>query len=73
MDHSIAYVAIALCLVAIAAGLNYARLGFTRKRRDYRMSQALRRGLELPDGVQLRCGPRVIQWQSCETGSMRLS
>ena len=66
MDHSIAYVAIALCLVAIAAG-------FTRKRRDYRMSQALRRGLELPDGVQLRCGPRVIQWQSCETGSMRLS
>jgi len=71
MDHST--IASALCLLAIAAGLNAARGEFARKRREYRMAQALRHGLRWVDGIEVGSPARVIQWQTCETTSVRFS
>jgi hypothetical protein len=71
MDHSMTvYFVTALCLLTIAAGLNMARREFNKKRRDYRMNQALRRGLMESEGLeQIRNRSRVIEWQSCESAS----
>lgn len=52
--------------------LDWARRKVTTKRKDYRMGQALRRGLANPDGVQMQSLP-VVQWQSCESTSAQWS
>jgi hypothetical protein len=73
MDHSMTvFLVSGFCTVLIAAGLNFVRREFSKQRRDYRMGQALRRGLLQADGIQTR-GVRVVQWQSCETTSIRCS
>ena len=55
-------------LLGAGVGLNWARRELNKKRTDYRMSQALRRGLANPDGERPR-GLRVLQWQSCESSA----
>jgi hypothetical protein len=59
-------------LLGAGVGLGWARRELTKKRNDYRMSQALRRGLANPDGVRPR-RLQVIQWQSCESTSAHCS
>jgi hypothetical protein len=74
MDHTITvYFVFALCMLTIAAGLNFVRRELLRKRRDNRMAQALRRGLLESQGIQMHRRARVIQWQPCETNSARCS
>jgi len=51
-------------------GLSWAHRELTKKRKDSRMGQALRRGLENPEGVRTRAVP-VVQWQACESTSAR--
>jgi predicted lysophospholipase L1 biosynthesis ABC-type transport system permease subunit len=73
MEHSITLLLISATAMLLAAvGLTWARREFTRKRKDYRMSQALRRGLANPDGIRPR-GLQVVQWQSCESTSVHFS
>jgi len=73
MEHLIALLLVAATVMLMASvGLNWAHRELTRKRKDYRMSQALRRGLANPDGVRPH-GLRVVQWQPCETTSARCS
>lgn len=51
----------------LAGGVTFGwmRREVMKKRNDYRMGQALRRGLANPDGMQQRA-LQVVQWQSCE-------
>jgi hypothetical protein len=70
MDRSILIVATALAILVVITILEYARREFTKKRREYRLNQALRRGLNQADYQR---GPRVVQWQACEPTSARLS
>ena len=70
MDRSIIFVAAALAVVVVITVLEYARREFNKKRRDHRMSQALRRGLTQ---TTVQRTPRVVNWQSCETTSVRCS
>jgi hypothetical protein len=73
MEHSIALLLVSsTVMLMVSVGLGWARREFTKKRNDYRMSQALRRGLANPNGVWPR-GLQVVQWQSCETSSVRCS
>jgi hypothetical protein len=69
MEHSIEILTVSSFLVLIVGtGLDFARRGFTKKRNDYRMGRALRRGLANTDGLPAQ-GARVLEWQSCETSS----
>ena len=57
--------------VAVLAGgvaLDWIGRKLTKKRNDYRMGQALRRGLANPEGMRPRT-LQVLQWQSCESNS----
>ena len=72
MNQSITYIAATLFVLIVAAGLDHARRELLKKRRDYRMGQALRRGL-LQSDVPFRNTARVLPWQSCETTSAHLS
>jgi len=65
-------IASALGLLVTAAALNIARREFSKKRREHRMGQALRRGLLEPDGIHNRQA-RMVQWQACETTTARFS
>jgi hypothetical protein len=58
--------------MAAGFGLGWARREFAKKRLDYRMGQALRRGIANPDGVRMNAVP-VVQWQTCESTSARWS
>jgi hypothetical protein len=73
MEHSITIPMVSAFLVlALAMALNFAHREFTKKRRDYRMSQALRRGLaqsDTDDRMPAR-PPQMLQWQSCENTSL---
>ena len=74
MDHStIVFLVSAACLLVIAAGLNSARREYARKRREYRMAQALRHGLRRAQGMEVGSAARLIEWQSCEIPSVRFS
>jgi len=74
MDHStIVFFVSALCVLAIAAGLNAARREFARKRRRNRMARALRLGVQQAEGIAVAGRARVIEWQAFETASGRLS
>lgn len=73
MEHII--VGMLICsagLLTSAITLHWARRQFTKKRNDYRMGQALRRGLTASDGVG-RAAVQVVQWQSCESTSTHWS
>ena len=59
-------------LLGAGIGLGWAHRELLKKRADYRMGQALRRGLANPDGVRTRVAP-VVQWQTCESTSARWS
>jgi hypothetical protein len=68
MDHSTsAFFVLALCLLAIAAGLNAARRELAKKRRQHRMAQALRQGLLRAEGIPPRNRTRLVRWQAGET------
>ena len=70
MEHSVMVLMVAAFLVlAVAAGLDFGRRQFTRKRNDYRMGQALRRGFSQPGGPWTQ-SPQVVEWQSCENTSV---
>jgi hypothetical protein len=74
MDHStIVFFVSASCLLVIATGLNSARREFARKRREYRMAQALRHGLRQAQGIEAGSPARAIEWQSSEIPSVRFS
>jgi hypothetical protein len=53
-------------------GVDWARRELTKKRKSYRMGQALRRGIANPDGIRARILP-VVKWQACESISARWS
>jgi hypothetical protein len=55
-------------MLAGGVGFEWMRREITRKRNEARMTQALRRGLANPDGVQARPLP-VLQWHSCESSA----
>ena len=59
-------------LLGAGVGLGWAHRELNKKRNDYRMGQALRRGLANPDGVRARVMP-VVKWQTCESTSARCS
>ena len=63
MNYTIAYLAAALAMLVAAVGFDYARRQFNQKRREYRMSMALRRGLTHAD-QPLRTAARVLPTQS---------
>jgi hypothetical protein len=73
MEHLIT-ISLVLATVSLAAGvgLDWMRREVTKKRNDYRMGQALRRGLANPEGMRPR-GLQVVQWQSCESTSAQWS
>ncbi len=58
--------------LVVGIGFGWAQRKLMQKRNDYRMGQALRRGLVNPDGVRSRVAP-VVQWQECESTSARCS
>jgi hypothetical protein len=61
MEHlMVVFVVGGTLILSLAVGLDYSRRELIKKRKDYRMRQALRRGLAQPDGGQLRNGPRVL-------------
>jgi hypothetical protein len=62
----------AIGLLATGIGLNWAQRELTRKKKDHRMGQALRRGLGNPAVARTRMAP-VVKWQECESTSARLS
>jgi hypothetical protein len=59
-------------LIVTGAWLGWAHRQVIRKRKDYRMGQALRRGLANPEGIRNR-PLQVVQWQTCESTSARWS
>jgi hypothetical protein len=59
-------------LLAAGIGVDWMRREVTKKRNDYRMGQALRRGLANPEGMQSH-DLQVVQWQSCESTSSHCS
>jgi hypothetical protein len=59
-------------LIGTGVGLGWVRREVRKKRNDYRMGQALRRGLANPDGIRRR-PYQVVQWQTCESTSARWS
>jgi hypothetical protein len=59
-------------LLGAGVGLGWARRELTKKRKDYRMGQALRRGIANPDGIRT-CIMPVVKWQACESTSARCS
>jgi hypothetical protein len=64
MEHLVTILLIGCTLIlALAVGLDYSRRELVKKRQEYRMRQALRRGLAQPDSAQLRNGPRVLSQQ----------
>ena len=69
MEHSlIAMVVTGFVLLVAGTALDHVRREFARKRNDYRMGQALRRGLSQPGGPW-SAAPQVVEWQSCESTS----
>jgi len=73
MEHLIAISLVSSTALLLAGvGLGWMRRELTKKRRDHRMSQALRRGLANPEGMRPR-GLQVVQWQSCESTSAQWS
>jgi hypothetical protein len=44
----------------------WAQREVVRRRNEFRMAQALRRGLANPDGIRQRPA-QVLQWQACES------
>jgi hypothetical protein len=72
MEHLItASVISGVVVMAAGVGFSWMHRGVIRKRNDYRIGQALRRGMANPEGV--RPIIRVVQWQSCESTSARWS
>lgn len=73
MERSIMILTVSSFLVlALAMALDFAHREFTKKRKDYRMGQALRRGLaqsDTDDRTPAR-PPQMLQWQSCENTSL---
>jgi hypothetical protein len=66
MEHfMIIAIASASTLLGAGFGLDRMRHQITRRRNEYRMSQALRRGLSNPDGIRPTRALPVLQWQSC--------
>jgi len=64
MEHSLTILVVGCTLILVMfVGLDYSRRELVRKRQEYRMRQALRRGLAQPDTAQLRNGPRVLSQQ----------
>ena len=64
MEHSLTILVVGCTLILVMfVGLDYSRRELVRKRQEYRMRQALRRGLAQPDAAQLRNGPRVLSQQ----------
>ena len=61
----------AVAVSAAGVGASWAHREVERKRRNYRMNQALRRGLANPEGV--RRPLQVVQWQSCGSTSAHCS
>jgi len=61
MERTIIFLAALVTFAIVLSVLEYSRREFNKKRREYRMSQALRRGLSQ---TEIQRGPRVIQWQS---------
>jgi hypothetical protein len=59
-------------LMGAGVGLGWVRREVTKKPNDYRIGQALRRGLANPDGIRIRTLP-MVQWQTCESTSARWS
>jgi hypothetical protein len=78
MEHSITILMVSAFLVlAVAMTLDFAHREFTKKRKEYRMGQALRRGLAQSDLAQSDTDdrtparpPQMLQWQSCENTSL---
>ncbi len=69
MEHlmTISIVSVSAVL-AVGIGLDWMRREVAKKRSESRISQALRRGLANPDGVQSNSLP-VLQWHACETSA----
>jgi hypothetical protein len=57
-------------LLAGGVWMSWAQRKLAQKRNDYRMSQALRRGLTNPEEIRAR-GLQMLQWQSCESTSVQ--
>jgi hypothetical protein len=73
MEHLITISVVFVTVLLLGGiGLDWARRKVTEKRNDYRIGQALRRGLANPDGVRTR-SLQVVQWQSCESTSAQSS
>ncbi|HEX3743518.1 MAG TPA: hypothetical protein VHW09_06300 [Bryobacteraceae bacterium] len=71
MEHIVTIALIAAsALLGAGVGLDWVFRGLNKKRNDYRMGQALRRGLANPDGVR-NSRIRIVQWQACESTSAR--
>jgi hypothetical protein len=58
-------------LLAAGIGVDWMRREVAKKRNDYRMGQALRRGLASPEGQSHDL--QVVQWQSCGSTSAHCS
>jgi len=73
MEQSIIVLTV-FCFLVLVAGvaLDAIRRGLTKKRNDYRMGQALRRGLAHTGAVPAPRA-RVLGWQSCQNTSLPLS
>jgi len=67
-------ISLIFALGSVVAGvlLGWMRRQVTKKRNDYRMGQALRRGLANPDGMRPHT-VQVVQWQTCESTSAHWS
>jgi hypothetical protein len=59
-------------LLGAGVGFSWAQRELEKKKNDFRMGQALRRGLGNPEGLRTPVTP-VVQWQECESTSARCS
>ena len=74
MEHLMTiFVITGVLVLALAVALDHSHRALVKKRKDYRMRQALRHGLAHPEGTPFRNRVQVIQWQACETSSLRCS
>lgn len=72
MEHIVTIALIAaIGLLVAGVAFDWAWREWNKQRQDYRMGQALRRGLANPDGVRAR--PLMVQWQTCESRSAHCS
>jgi hypothetical protein len=73
MEHLITISLVsATALLGAGMVLAWMRREVAKKRNDYRMGQALRRGLANPEGMRPG-GLQVVQLQSCESTSAQCS